>query len=85
MPTNTSGNARQSFLVRARQPGVLARVIDSIEEAEFAQIDRRLGPADEPHTLVVSMTEQQAQVLAQRYAGQVIIEKDRPLQSFSSS
>jgi hypothetical protein len=42
-------------------------------------IVRRIGPSDEPHTLLASMAEAQATALKQQFAGELIIERDRPL------
>jgi hypothetical protein len=72
-----SSNTRYDYLVRARQPGALARAITTIDADPAITIMRRIGPSDEPHTLVASMAEAQAAALRQQFAGQV--ERDRPL------
>jgi hypothetical protein len=79
MSQGDSSNTRYDYLVRARQPGVLARAIAGIEADPAITIMRRIGPSDEPHTLVASMAEAQAAALRQQFAGQLIVERDRPL------
>jgi hypothetical protein len=58
---------------------VLAQVITRIEADPAITIVRRIGPPDEPHTLVASMAEARAAALGQQFAGQLIVERDRPL------
>jgi hypothetical protein len=79
MSQGPSGDTRYDYLVRARQPGVLARVITRMEADPAINIVRRIGPPDEPHTLLASMAEAQAAALKQQFAGELIIERDRPL------
>jgi hypothetical protein len=74
-----SNDTRYDYLVRARQPGVLARAITRIEADPGITIVRRIGPSDEPHTLVASMADAQAAALRQQFAGELIVERDRPL------
>ena len=79
MSQGSSGDKRYDYLVRARQPGVLARAITRIEAEPTITIVRRMGPPDEPHTLLASMAETQAAALKQQFAGELLIERDRPL------
>ena len=79
MSPGSADDKRCDYLVRARQPGVLARVAAFVEADPSMTLARQLGPPDEPHTLVVSMAEQQAASLKQHFAGQLIVERDRPL------
>jgi len=79
MPKETSGNARQNFLVRARHSTALAQVIGHIEADPSIAIERRVGAGDGLETLVVSMSESQAALLRQRFPGEVIVESDQPL------
>ena len=49
-------------------------------EADPSHVNvRRLGPTDAPHTLVVSMNEQQVNALVDHFGDQLIVERDRPL------
>lgn len=79
MSQGDSSETRYDYVVQARQPGVLTRAITRIEADPAITIVRRLGPSDEPHTLVASMAEAQAATLRQQFAGELIIERDRPL------
>jgi hypothetical protein len=67
------------YLVRAREPFTLAPVIAFFEAEPLNPIQRRLGPAGAPHTLVVSLTDVQAAALKERFAGRLIVERDEPL------
>lgn len=79
MSQDSSGDTRCDYLVRARQPDVLARAITRIEADPAITIVRKIGPPAEPHTLVASMAEAQAAALKQQFAGELIVERDRPL------
>jgi hypothetical protein len=79
MSQGISGNKRYDYLVRARQPGVLARVITRMEADPAITIARTIGPPEQPHTLLASMAEAQAEALKQQFAGELIVERDRPL------
>jgi len=82
MSPGSSNDGPHDYLVRARRPELLAQAIAAIEADPCLAIVRRLGPAHEPHTLVVFMTEHQVQALMQRFDGQLIIERDRSLKLF---
>jgi len=79
MSLGDSSDTRYDYLVRARQPGVLTQAVTRIEADPAITIVRRIGPSDEPHTLVASMAEAQAAALRQQFAGELIVERDRPL------
>ena len=79
MSLGDSSDTRYDYLVRARQPGVLTQAVTRIEADPAITIVRRIGPSNEPHTLVASMAEAQAAALRQQFAGELIVERDRPL------
>ena len=79
MSQGSPRDTRYDYLVRARQPGVLARVTTHVEADPAITVLRKLGPSGEPHTLVVSMAEAQAAALEQQFSGELIVERDRPL------
>ena len=82
MVAGTTGDERYHYLVRALQPEVRAQVASAIEADPSLQIVRRIGPVQDPHTFVVSMSARDADALIQRFAGRLIVERDRPLQLF---
>jgi hypothetical protein len=75
---------RHDYLVRARQPATLGQVIAFIKADPSYTLVQQIGPADAPHTLVVAMTEEQVAALRRRFAGELIVERDRPLTAFQS-
>jgi hypothetical protein len=79
MSQGISGDKRYDYLVRARQPGVIARVISRMEADPAITIVRRIGPSDEPRALLASMAEARAEALKQQFAGELIVERDRLL------
>jgi len=78
--SSSSGDERYDYLVRARAPATLGSVVQFIASDPAFDLRRQSGPANEPHTLVVSTTEQGAALLRQR--SDLIVERDRPLQMF---
>jgi len=82
MAVSATGDERYDYLVRALQPEVHAQVVRVIEADPSLQIVRRIGPVQDPHTFVVNMSARQADALIQRFAGRLIVERDRPLQLF---
>jgi hypothetical protein len=68
MSEGDSSGTRYDYLVLAHQPGVLTRAITRIEADPAITIVRRIGPSNEPHTLVASMAEAQAAALRQQFA-----------------
>jgi hypothetical protein len=85
VPQSSSLNEQHNYLVRARSASTLASAIAFIESDPSFTLVRRLGPHDEPHTLVVAMTEEGATLLRQRFADELIVERDRPLTAFEAS
>jgi hypothetical protein len=79
MPQSTPSNSPRDYLVRVREAAVLLELVHFIEVDLQTPIARKLGPATEPHTLVVAITDDQAALLRQRFGSQVIVEPDRPL------
>lgn len=82
MPESSSRNELHDYLVRARPPATLARALQFIANDAAFTLVRQLGPPDEPNTLVVAMSEEAAAVLRERFANDLIVERDRPLQLF---
>lgn len=82
VPESSSRNESHDYLVRARPPATLARALQFIASEPGCTLLRQMGPPDEPHTLVVAMSEACAAVLQQRFANDLIVERDRPLQLF---
>lgn len=85
MATDTAGNERYHYLVRPLQDEVRAQLSSAIEADPSVGIVGQLGPPDEPHTFVVAMSARQADELKRRFAGGLIIERDRPLTAFRES
>lgn len=82
VPESSSHNELHDYLVRARPPATLARALQFIANTPGFTLLRQMGPPDEPHTLVVAMSEEAAAVLQQHFANELIVERDRPLQLF---
>ena len=82
MPPSSSRNELHDYLIRARPPATIARAMSFIASDPAFTLVRQMGPPDEPHTLVVSTSEAGAEVLRQRFANELIVERDRPLKLF---
>jgi hypothetical protein len=78
--TNTS---RERYMVAQRTQGdLLSKLAAQFHtDPEIAVLDK-IGPAEQPDTLVVSMTPDRARQLKADYAGKLIVEKDAPLTAF---
>ncbi len=83
MSPGSSDNTTHDYIVQALQPGVLAEVAAYVRTVPSINVIRSIGPADAPHTLIVSMSESDAESLTQRFAGRLIVERDRPLTPFA--
>ena len=94
MPTTSSAAqpfpARQRFLVHAARGAPLNDFLTVAEiDPDIAVIDI-IGPRDRPHTAVVELTADKAQLLDQHFrltgtpTHQLTIEPDRPLSMFNS-
>jgi hypothetical protein len=79
MSQHASGQGASDYLVRARNVALLPQVITFIERDLSIAIARRLGPPDEPHTLLIAMTEPQVAALQQHFGNHIIVERDQPL------
>ena len=82
MSQTSSPGERYDYLVRAHRPALLPQVKALIVNDPSFTLLRQLGPPGEPHTLVVAMAEQDAATLQQRFPGELIVERDRPLTLF---
>ncbi|HEY0682030.1 MAG TPA: hypothetical protein VGD45_06850 [Steroidobacter sp.] len=82
MSSDSTRNESNDYLVRARPPATLLRVREFIANDPDFILRRQMGPADEPHTLVISASEEAAARLRQRFANDLIVERDRPLKMF---
>jgi len=67
------------YLVQAHEPQTLASLVPLLEADPQAQIVNKIGPPGQPHTLVVRLSQQQADALQQKYPGELIVERDQPL------
>lgn len=74
--------AGNRFLVRALVPHHVLEFVENVRDDPSVRIVDEIGPAGQPHTLVVTMSNEQADSLKQRFAGQFIIEPDQPLELF---
>lgn len=82
MAQSSSGSELHDYLIRGRTPEALARAMTFIATAPAFTLVRQLGPSDQPHTLVVSTSDAAAESLRQHFAGELIVERDRPLNLF---
>jgi hypothetical protein len=58
----------------------LAKVLKEIPDVELLEV---MGPQDNPHTLLVSMTPDRAKQLKKQFQGQFIFEEDSMLSQFN--
>lgn len=84
MSQGPSSEGENTYLLQPREPDVLAQVRELIGADASIKVLQEIGPAGEPHTLVVAMREQQAAELKHRFAGRLIVERDRPLTLYSA-
>src|SRR5262245_37619596 len=86
MPTerldNESPEGHARYTVISRDPVLLVLVAKTIRDNPLTILLDELGPSDQPHTLVVSMTEQEAANLKQLFGDRLVIERDKPLTLF---
>jgi hypothetical protein len=81
----TQGDLKQPegrFLVRAIAPQDVTHFVENVRNEPGVIFLDEIGPPGQPHTLLISMSNEQAEALKQRFAGQFIIEPDQPLQLF---
>ena len=60
----------------------LAKIMEELNTNPQAEIVRVQGPTDNPSLLVALLTPEDAQQLQAQYQGQLIVEKNLPLQPF---
>lgn len=82
MPVLNPGPDSGRYLVRSDNPLQLQGFIASVGSDPRVTLVETIGPADRPHTAVLTMPHDVARTLQQRYANQLIIEPDRPLSLF---
>lgn len=81
-PPNTNTNR---YIVRAAgDTAPLQSFIDSITDDPVIRLAEKIGPARQPHTVVIETDVATAQMLDQRFrsTNQLMIEPDRPLSPF---
>ena len=85
MPLSQTGPDKARYLIRAVGDAVpLTDFLASIGNDPSIKIADRIGPANQPHTVVAEMSHAQARALEQRFSqsNQLMIEPDRPLSLF---
>ena len=85
MSQGSASSTADDYLVSALEADVLAQVIALIEADRSFKLLRRMGPVNKPHTLLVSMDEDHAALLMQRFPDQLLVERDRPLSMYGAS
>lgn len=82
MPLLNSDSARQRYIISATDPQQLADFLNSAEPG--VEVVDQIGPADQPHTVIVSIPPEHAPSLQRRVRSspQLTIEPDRPLSLF---
>ena len=86
MPSMNPDTGR--YIIRSQDSKELAEVMKDIDADPAVQLVDTIGPADQPHTLVVEMPHETANSMKQRFRTlkpQLIIEPDRPLSLFDES
>ncbi|EGF31653.1 hypothetical protein IMCC9480_3622 [Oxalobacteraceae bacterium IMCC9480] len=87
MPSQPSQAESGHYIIRSTDPAALANFIhEASVDPELTLIDK-IGPAGQPHTVVVAMSNAKATALGQRFtqASPLKIEPDRPLSLFGHS
>lgn len=88
MPSNPSQAESGHYIIRATDPAALASFIrEASVDPELTLIDQ-IGPAGQPHTVVVTMSSAKAAALEQRFSptsSPLKIEPDRPLSLFGNT
>ncbi len=78
---------RQEYIIGRVEAGSgstvsLAKIMEELNTNPQAEIVRVQGPEDNPSLLVALLTPEDAQQLQAQYQGQLIVEKNLPLQPF---
>lgn len=88
MALTQTGSARGRYLVRAVNDAVpLSGFLGSIAHDPAITVVDRIGPADQPHTVVTEMSHDRARALEQQFRQSqqpLMIEPDRPLSMFDA-
>ena len=81
MPLITSPSARARYIIRSGDAQQLAGLLSTLSADPGIEILDKIGPASEPHTLVVAMARDKAASVEERIrsSDQLTIEPDRPL------
>jgi hypothetical protein len=88
MQTQASGTGRSRYIVRSSDPAQIAAFIESIRSDPGIALIDTIGPAGQPHTAVVAMSDERARALDLQFrtTNQALtIEPDRPLSLFGGS
>jgi hypothetical protein len=89
MALTQTGPERGRYLVRAVDDAVpLTGFLDTIAKYPAVTILDRIGPAGQPHTLVLEMSHDRARALEQQFTQSqqpIMIEPDRPLSMSDSA
>jgi hypothetical protein len=83
-PKSDSGR----YIIQAADPRQLAEFLDEIGKDKDMELLDTIGPAGQPHTAVVAMSQEKANSLEQRFRTsnqQLKIEPDRPLSLFGAA
>src|SRR6266851_254471 len=83
MLLSNSARRTKRYLITSQDPQRLAEAIRIVKADPTMELLDEIGPANQPHTLVVGMGDEQAAALKQRFAGQLIVEQDRPVTLFN--
>jgi len=79
---------KRRYIVRSDDPQQLAGFIEDVKRDSNMELIDKIGPANQPHTVVVEMSDSQADELRQRLQAAkkpLTIEPDRPLSLFDVS
>ena len=81
MPLITPPSARARYIIRSRDPQQLAGLLSILSADPGIEMLDKIGPAGEPHTLVVAMARDMAASVEERIrsSDQLTMELDRPL------
>jgi len=87
MPPLISTKDRSRYLIRATGARKLTDIIDELKNDSTVELLDTLGPANQPHTIVVAISHDKAHSLEQRFATsqEFKIEPDRPLSLFGKA
>lgn len=86
-PIQPPRQAVARFIIRSDDHGQLAEFIKNANDDPDIEMIDSIGPAGQPHTVVVAMSAEKASSLEQRFrnAAHLKIEPDRPLSLFGDA